>query len=307
MCDDGSRPRDSARVTPRSHRSRGCLTAIGDLVEDVVVWTSGPPVPGTDNPSVIHRTPGGSAANVAALAAGAVPARFVGRVGDDRLGRELVDSLRADGVQVIAQHAGRTGSVVVLVHADGERTMFPDRGAAVLLDHVDPDHLRGTAALHVPAYGLVVEPMATVIREAMAYVRRQGALVSIDVSATTLVEAVGARAFRAMVRELGPDVVFANGDESAALDLDELEPWPGSVFVVKHGPKPAVVRGHGIEPTVVPAPVVDDVRDTTGAGDAFAAGYLAATMSGADPVAACEAGHGLAAEILRTPGARRSG
>ena len=64
----------------------GVLVTIGDLVEDVVVWSSGAVQYATDNPSVIHRARGGSAANVAAFACASVPARFIGCVGDDPVG-----------------------------------------------------------------------------------------------------------------------------------------------------------------------------------------------------------------------------
>jgi sugar/nucleoside kinase (ribokinase family) len=61
----------------------GVLVTVGDLVEDVVVWSGGPLKYATDNPAVIHRARGGSAANVAAFASELVPARFIGCVGDD--------------------------------------------------------------------------------------------------------------------------------------------------------------------------------------------------------------------------------
>ncbi|MDE3131176.1 MAG: hypothetical protein KGL16_08465, partial [Acidobacteriota bacterium] len=100
------------------------LGVVGDLVEDIVVWSPGAVRPATDNPSRITRTRGGSAANVAALAASiGTPARFIGRVGDDATGCQLVEQLSQCGVDVRAQRNGRTGAVVVLVDAAGERTM----------------------------------------------------------------------------------------------------------------------------------------------------------------------------------------
>ena len=83
----------------------------------------------TDNPAVIHRTRGGSAANVAAFArrGTAVPARFIGCVGADPAGDMLCAELAGRGVDVRVQRRGRTGTIVVLVDGDGERTMYPDR------------------------------------------------------------------------------------------------------------------------------------------------------------------------------------
>ena len=128
------------------------LVAVGDLVEDVVVWpaglaagqaggqAAGPARHGTDNPAVIHRTRGGSAANVAAFARAAapaaVPARFIGCVGADPAGDVLCAELAGRGVDVRVQRRGRTGTIVVLVDGDGERTMYPDRAAAAELTEV---------------------------------------------------------------------------------------------------------------------------------------------------------------------------
>lgn len=284
---------------------------IGDLVEDVVVWTAGPTRPGTDNPASIHRTRGGSAANTAALAASEVPTRFLGRIGTDRVGVALVDELAAAGVEVRVERAGRTGTVVVLVDGDGERTMFPDRAASRELAHVPDAWLSDTAVLHAPAYGLADEPMASAILSAAERVHAIGGAVSVDLSARSLLEDLGVERVRALLARLAPDVVFANAEEAAAADLGSMA--PAGVFVVKHGARPArVVAADPRRPdrpadeldwVEVPAVEVDGVRDTTGAGDAFTAGFLPAWMRGAAIEDACRAGHRRAAAILRTPGA----
>lgn len=283
----------------------GLLTVVGDLVEDVVVWPAGEHRHGTDNPSVITRTRGGSAANVAAHAAAAVPTRFVGRVGDEPLGTQLVTSLAALGVDVRAQvHAGgRTGTVVVVVDASGERTMYPDRGAAVELAPITADDLAGTTVLHVPAYGFASPQMTATLLGAVDTVRRAGAMVTVDVSAVSLVDQLGADTFRGLLATIAPEIVFANRPEAVAAGIADRRPPPGRTVIVKDGAAPALVMGHDDEPVAVPAPHVDRVLDTTGAGDAFAAGFLAATISGAGAVEACRAGHRAAGAVLATPGA----
>ncbi len=131
------------------------LCAVGDLVEDIVVWLSGPPGEGTDVGVSVFRRRGGSAANVAALCAETgTPARFIGNVGDDDLGDRLLATLAGLGVDVRVTRGGRTGTIVVLVAKDGERTMLTDRGAALDLDAVDDRWLDGVNVLHLPAYSL---------------------------------------------------------------------------------------------------------------------------------------------------------
>lgn len=282
----------------------GVVTVVGDLVEDVVVWLTGPVAVGTDNPATVRRSPGGSAANVAASVARAGGrARFVGRVGDDGSGDVLAGQLGTAGVDVRVQRGGRTGTVVVLVDPDGERTMFPDRGAAAALGPIDPAWLDGTAVLHVPAYGL--QTAAAVLVDAARAVRADDGAVTVDVSATSVVTGIGTEPLRALFDELAPAIVFANLDEATALGLlDGCPPWP---VVVKRGPQPALVVRPDGSITEVPAVAVDGVRDTTGAGDAFAGGFLAAwTIGGGngDLVAACAAGHAAAAAVLGHAGAR---
>ncbi|MEY2959386.1 MAG: hypothetical protein RLZZ01_1954 [Actinomycetota bacterium] len=278
------------------------LTVIGDLVEDIVVWTAGPTRRGTDNTSVITRRRGGSAANVAAHAAGSTEVRFIGRVGTDPVGERLVAALGASGVEVRAQRGGRTGTVVVMVDStDGERTMFPDRAAAAELGPVDPTWLVDTSVLHVPAYGLATEPAATSILEAVDSVHASGGAVSFDLSAVTLVEWFGPDRLVSTLLGAKADLVFANSEEAASCDLARLVEG-GSIVVVKNGADPAVVSTRsGI--VRVDALPVEGVLDTTGAGDAFAAGFLADWAIHRDPVAACRSAHRLAATVLHVPGA----
>jgi sugar/nucleoside kinase (ribokinase family) len=278
------------------------LCVVGDLVEDVVVRLAGPPARGTDTPAVVVRTRGGSAANVAAAAATAgYPTRFVGRVGADATGDLLVASLAASGtgVDVRVQRGGRTGTVVVLVEPDGERTMLPDRAAAQQLAPVDPAWLTGVTWLHLPAYSLCAEPIGASTLGVVERVRRAGTRLSVDVSSVAVVEAFGVTRFAALIDELAPDVVFANVAEAALVQGVEA-----ALLVVKDGARPVELRHLGGRVDQVAVPLVAGVVDTTGAGDAFAGGYLAAVGRGVDPVAAAGEGAALAARTLTAAGAQ---
>src|SRR5262245_40182819 len=176
------------------------LGVIGDLLEDVVIHAAGPPARGTDTAARIERRRGGSAANVAAAAALiGCPVRFIGRVGDDELGEQLVARLATDGVDVRVQHGGRTGAVAVLVEPGGERTMFPDRAAAAALESIDRTWLEGVTWLHLTGYSLGDEPAGSASIDAAQFVRASGGRVSLDVSSAAVIESFGPERFAANI------------------------------------------------------------------------------------------------------------
>lgn len=281
------------------------LCCIGDLVEDVVVWLSDEPARGTDTPAQVFRRRGGSAANVAALAVEAGgQSRFIGQVGDDKLGLILTDELEASGVDLWVERNGRTGTVVILVDRSAERTMLPDRGAATELDFVADEALDNVGWLHVPGYSLIVEPLGTTTRDLIDRAHRLSIPVSIDASSTGLVQAFGATQFLHLIERLHPAVLFCNTAEATLLKLGPERPAPEvRLTVLKAGAKPTVlVRADGSTNTV-PVESVAAVVDTTGAGDALAAGFLVATLEGKTPIEAAQAAHRLAATVLTQPGA----
>jgi sugar/nucleoside kinase (ribokinase family) len=271
------------------------LCAVGDLVEDVVVRVHQPVRPGTDTSATIERRPGGSAASVAREAARFGAARFIGRVGNDAIGAALVAGLELDGVDARVQRAGRSGTIVVLVDESGERTMFPDRGACAELEEVADGWLIDVSVLHLPSYSIFSEPIGATCSHLVDVVRRQGGRVSIDASSTGVLTDVGVAEAKDRFAELRPDVFFANADEAAMLDLVD---WPGAV-VVKRGAEPVEVITGGRNRSV-PVPALTSGIDTTGAGDAFAGGFLAAWTTGADVEEATAAGVASATRLLRT-------
>jgi sugar/nucleoside kinase (ribokinase family) len=279
------------------------LGAVGDLVEDVVVALPGPIHLAADTPCAVSRHRGGSAANVAAVAAQlGARARFVGRVGDDLLGDSLVERLAGVGVEVRGERGGRSGSVVVLVTPDGERTMLNDRGASVDLAWPYAEWLDDLDVLHVPAYSLFAEPLAATTWTLREWAAARGIPATLDVSSTTLIEPVGVDGFRQVIARFAPAVLFANGDEARVLGLGERAPDGVATSVIKDGPRPARVVRDGIRAVEVPVPPVDDVVDTTGAGDAFAAGFLVARLAGSEDVDAVRSGHAAAARVITGPG-----
>jgi sugar/nucleoside kinase (ribokinase family) len=275
----------------------GLLLVVGDLVEDVVVWPDGPMRRGSDTASRVVRSRGGSAANVAATAAPLVATRFVGRVGADLLGDRLVRELAAAGVEVRAQRGGRTGTVVVLVEPDGERTFLSDRAAAADLAPVPAAELDEVSLLHVPAYGLHGGRTAGTVRLLLEEAVRRGLPVSLDASSWAVLRDLGD--FTEVVRRVQPVVLFANTAEAR-----ELPPGLPTTLVVKNGGGPTEVHLRNGARRAFPVQPVEGVRDSTGAGDAFAAGWLSAMMAGLGIEDRVARAHVLARRVLTSPGAQ---
>ena len=253
------------------------LGVIGDIVEDVVVAMRAPFAAGSDTPSDIVRRRGGSAANVAVAASALVPTRFFGCVGDDATGRRLAAELAPSiDARLQVSSAAPTGTIVVILDAHGERHMFPDRGANLCLTPIDDAQLASLAVLHATAYSLDSGTTADVVPAALATVAASGRVTSLDVSSAALISQFGVSRLLGVINQLRPTLLLANADEASLLGWDALEPWAAGLVIVKHGAGPALVRtpvGAWRVPTT-PLPVTD----TTGAGDAFAAGVLASVI-----------------------------
>jgi sugar/nucleoside kinase (ribokinase family) len=281
---------------------RSVLVTVGDLVEDVIVWPQAPTRYATDNPSVVHRARGGSAANVAVFASPLLPTRFIGCVGEDPAADTLTRELTGHGVDVRVQRRGRTGTIVILIDSDGERTMYPDRAAAAQLTAVPEAWLESAAVLHAPSYCFAAEPTGSAVLEMIRYASQAGIPVSLDASSTDMIETYGLNRYLDLVEAIRPAVFFANADEAGLIDLGRLQ-FAATLTVVKNGADSTTVTPPGGAPRKVPVPPSPLVRDSTGAGDAFAAGFLASRVLGADPVEAAGAGHEAARAVLFSPGA----
>lgn len=358
---------------------------VGDVINDILVEPSAPIVAGQDNPAAIRARPGGSAANQAAwlgwlLSPGGYPRTprtlppsapavtsgsvlrslrlaatrrrldvvFAGRAGAGDADYHQAELARF-GVRarLAVDEGAATGSIVVLVGADGERTFITDRGANLRLAAADvPAALLDDAVLlHLTGYSFFDPGPRAVALGLIARARSRGIPFSVDPGSAAFLAGLEPGEFLRWTA--GAAVCFPNRDEAAVLAgpagmlagnagagpavtataadrAADLTADPAALaasltrhygaVVVKLGPDGALLAIAGAEPARFPAhPAV--VRDTTGAGDAFCAGFLAAWLTPAslpregDPAgdaltAAMDAGGRAAAIAVSTLGGR---
>ncbi len=288
--------------------ARGRIVVVGDVMTDVVAALSGPIAHGSDTPARIVRRGGGAGANVAAwLARAGATVTLIGRVGDDPEGRAAGEELRAEGVdaRLAVDPARPTGTCVVLVEPGGERSMLPDAGANAGLEAVAlPDD---AAHLHLTGYALLHPGSRPAARALLAAARSAGLTVSVDPSSAAPLVRAGAATVLEWVH--GADLLVPNRDEAAAL-TGVPDPRGAARALGAHAREVVVKLGAqgalwSDGDRQVRAPAVDVLAvDTTGAGDAFAAGLLAARLAGAEPADALGAACSLAAEAVAREGGR---
>ncbi len=269
------------------------ILVVGDVVDDIGVRPLGTINAASDTESEIRMTPGGSAANVAAwLGHLGSYARFVGRAGADAVHRH-VDALTAYGVdaRITGDDELPTATIVLTLDDAADRTMYVDRAANTSLRAADlpGDIWNEVEWLHLTGYSFFDAGVRPIVVELMAEARRRKIGVSVDPSSLGFLEAAGRDEFISWVG--GAELLFPNEDEQNYLDLD------GDV-VVTRGASGATFGAHSVD--AAPSVVVD----TTGAGDAFCAGFLSVWVKRQDADEALAAGAEAAAECVATRGAR---
>jgi len=275
------------------------IVVLGEVMLDVVAFHEGPLAIASDTPARIRLRPGGAGANTAAwLARVGADVALIARVGDDDAANLALSAMDGVDLRVSVDDALPTGTCVVLVAPGGERTMLPDPGAntALSADDLPDDVFAAGNVLHVSGYSLLRPGSRGAAMTAMDRARDAGMRISVDPASAALL--IDDPAFLHRARPV--DLLLPNADELAALGGD----LPGvKEFVVKLG-RDGARWSDGLKTVATKAVRVEDVVDTTGAGDAFAAGFLSAWPGEVEPALA--AGVALAAQAVAQEGGRPS-
>lgn len=257
---------------------------------------------------------GGSAANtLAGMAALGSKTVFVGRVADDQLGRVFAHDIHAAGVDYTtpASTGGTpTGRCLIVVTPDGDRTMNTFLGACQELSEadIDADMVAASEILYLEGY--LWDPAAprAAMRKAISIARANNRKVAMTLSDVFCVE--GYRDDFKMLLESHVDLVFGNEHEVCALyqtqDLEvamaELAKHSCTTVVTRSAKGAVVIEGGRHH--VVAAEPASRVLDTTGAGDLFAGGFMAAMVEGRSLPDCARVGCIAAAEVISHYGAR---
>lgn len=288
----------------------GDVLVVGDVMTDIIVRPEGAVVIGSDRRARIESHPGGSGANQAVwLGAMGAPVRFVARVGAADVDR-LTARFAQWGVTALLRGdaTAPSGTLVTLVDPSGERSFLTDRGANLNLGPADlPETLLdGARLLLISGYSLFAPGPRAAVLALMRAARKRGVATAVDPASAGFLQEVGIDAFLEWTR--GAGTIFANADEARALTgalrrLDQLAALAehyGRV-VLKLGAAGALMGDRRGIIAAAAAPKVE-VVDTTGAGDAFAAGFITAELGGANASAALAAGAAAGARAVTLVG-----
>lgn len=290
------------------------VLCIGDVMLDVIARINVSPQKinyGSDTASRISTSSGGAAGNVAAwLTRTDARSTIVSHVGDDPAGAAIVAEFDALGVSHgdLVLPGETSGVVVVLVDSSGERTMFPDKGANSRLTAKDLPALNSFQAVYVSGYALLNPQARDGVLTMIEKIKADGLPIYFDPASVGAMKDVADKELHSWFSMM--DVLLLNEEESiyitGSVDVERALNYLldfSQVVVIKRGSAGAIAKARGFDSISLPA-VAATVVDTTGAGDSFAAGFIASFSKNHDLTAALQAGGELAAGCVAIVGGR---
>ncbi|HJF80760.1 adenosine kinase [Phocaeicola plebeius] len=261
---------DDDSLLEKLHLPKGSMQLIQeDTLSEIRKYTSG---------MKIHRSTGGSAGNtVCALAALGANPGFIGKVGQDETGTFFGDTLRQRGVNALLATCDLpSGIASTFISTDGERTFGTYLGAAATLRAEDLSRKMFAGYNYLYIEGYLLQDHDLMLR-AVQLAKEEGLQVCLDMASYNVVEAERDFFDQLIVKYV--DIVFANESEALAYTgkapheaLEEIAS-KCSIAVVKTGKEGSLVK-KGTEVIQLLSCPVDNVLDTTGAGDFYAAGFM---------------------------------
>ncbi len=262
-----------------------------------------------------HEISGGSAANtIAGMAALGRKCGFIGQVADDQFGKVFAHDIRAIGVEFTTEVRGEeppTAQCLIFVTPDGQRTMNTFLGASQFLPAkaLDKTMIERAGVLYLEGYLWDPEEPRAAMREAIAIAKNAGRKVAFTLSDNFVISRHGDD-FRALLNDGSIDILFANdGEIRTLMGTDDLEAAVAvaaplvDILVVTRSEEGALAIKDGARYEVAAEPI-EKVIDTTGAGDLFAAGFLAGQAEGRSIADSLTMGAICAAEIISHYGPR---
>ena len=290
------------------------VLCIGDVMLDVIARINVSPQKinfGSDTASRISTSSGGAAGNVAAwLTRTDARSTIVSHVGDDPAGAAIVAEFDALGVSHgdLVIQGETSGVVVVLVDSSGERTMFPDKGANSRLTVTDLPDLGTFQAVYISGYALLNPLARDGVLAMIEKIKAEGLPIYFDPASVGAMKDVADKELHNWFSMM--DVLLLNEEESiyltGSVDIERALNYLldfSQVVVIKRGSAGAIAKARGFDSISLPA-VAATVVDTTGAGDSFAAGFIASYSKNHDLTAALQAGGELAAGCVAIVGGR---
>jgi sugar/nucleoside kinase (ribokinase family) len=289
------------------------ILCVGDLMLDVVVLIDSPINYASDTPAKISTHGGGAAANTATwLSYSGNDVYFVARTGDDAAADEVIRELDSWKIKhgALRQAGLKTGVVVVIVDESGQRTMFPDSGANSGLSSLDLPSLDGFDAAFISGYSLFNKASNSGVLEMIDQIKSAGIPLFFDPASVGTISHFGKVAAVSYLSKM--DILLMNEEEALYLSnqdsceaaLVELAKQVETV-VIKRGSAGAIGISLNSSPLVAKADAINPI-DTTGAGDAFAAGFIPSWIENKELDLAMSNGNKLAAQCVAIIGARPS-
>lgn len=256
-------------------------------------------------------TSGGSAGNtIAALAQLGCPTGFIGKVGDDNFGSKFISEIEKTGAKFFSNssHKNPSAKSFILVTPDAQRTMCTFLGCASEVDENDISEktFEGTSILYLEGYLWDAPNTILALKKAINLAKKNGAKIAFSLSDAFCV-ARHKKDFLSLI-ENDLDILFANEHEAQELSDNKnfaeiFSKNKNLIAVVTRSEKGCSVFANNSS-FDLPAEKIEKLVDTTGAGDAFAAGFLHGLINGHDLKKSAHFGNILAAKIIQKFGAR---